>query len=699
MDPFALLIQCVGAILAVEVAVGRRRWSVLLAAVGGVIVGCHDQQLTQDNAPPTADLTWPTEGTEFPLGEPVVSTAEVSDDITPASNLEVMWISSREGVLEGVSEVEGDSVTMELTDLEEGEHTVTVEVMDGGGLSAEDWVTFVVTSDACPQVTILQPSVQGVYIQGEAVTVSVLVSDEDDELDSLLLSWSGTASDDDLPLTPDSEGSAEGELSGLQAGAYSLRVEVSDPHGESASDSVVFTVDEPAGPGEPTSSSLGDAAWQAYGTSEWDGTGMALDRADLTGDGHMDLVIASPSGTSSEQDEKEIYVFAGPLGTGTVSAETADMVVQAPFEDGLGQTIAAEQDLDGDGQPDLAAAYEHDDDYMVLIFAGPLRGFLYPHDATAVLTGAGDGDAFAYFGMDSCSDITGDGTADLVVGARREDIDGVSQAGAAYVWSGPLSGTLDSSTAAAKLVGEVSDNAALGYDVAGPGDLNGDGIGELLAAASNVTTSAELAGEVLLLEGPVSGNLALEDADARLQGSGYCDFLGRALDGAGDVDGDGYDDWLAGALYATRDHAEQGAAYLFTHDAAFASGAADDLATAVLLGEDSEQLAGCSVAGIGDLDGDGWSDIVVGALGEDSVGYRAGAVYVLTGPISGTIDLGDAPWKLVGENESDEAGTALVAGELDGDGVIDLVVSAPEASTFSNCAGSVYLMSGSALLE
>ncbi len=661
--------------------------------------GCDDPGITRNNQPPSADITWPLDDAEHPQEEPLTIVAMAGDDLTENADLEVRWISTRSGELEGQAAVDDAAVMLTVAELMEGDHTVRVEVTDGEGAMASDEVRFSVIPNAGPTVEILQPSSGDRFVEGETIVIAALVSDDDDALNELELLWGGTATSEDLPETPDSDGDVLGHLLNLAPGSYTLELEVIDPVGATAIDSVAFDVDEAEGPVEPVTVSLSDAAWKASGTGVDDNTGEILGAGDLTGDGVLDLVVGSPSGNYSEPDEKEIYVFAGPLGSGAVLADTADAMVLAPLSEGLGTSLAADHDLTGDGQPDLVAAHYPVPDFQVLLFEGPLLGSYDASGASAVLSGPGGEDYFGYFGLDASIDLSGDGVVDLIVSAPGQEVDGVGWAGAVHLFEGPITGDLDVGSAVATLVGEPIEYGGLGYDVSGPGDLNGDGIGELLAAASEVTTSAQYAGWILMVEGPVSGTLDAADVDAWVFGSGYCDYLGRDLEGAGDVDGDGYDDWLAGAFFATRDLAEQGAAYLFTDVEAGMSGDADDLATAVLLGEEADNLAGNAVLGISDLDGDGWDDFAIGAYREDTVGYDVGAVYVLPGPVSGTVDLGSAPWKIVGEYVNDEAGAALAAGELDGDGLIDLAIGAPKNDTSANYGGAVYLMSGAMLLE
>ena len=109
-----------------------------------------------------------------------------------------------------------------------------------------------------------------------------------------------------------------------------------------------------------------------------------------------------------------------------------------------------------------------------------------------------------------------------------------------------ISGVTDLAGAAALLVGEAADDAA-GSSVAGAGDVDGDGLADVLVGARDNDAGGTSAGAAYLLYGPLSGQVGLASADARLLGEGSLARAGAAVAGAGDVDGDGAPDLLVGA--------------------------------------------------------------------------------------------------------------------------------------------------------
>ena len=400
--------------------------------------------------------------------------------------------------------------------------------------------------------------------------------------------------------------------------------------------------------------------------------------------------------------------------TGSLSGADLKIVGRAAG-DYAGITVESAGDVNGDGFVDVLVAAPYEDENgmgsgAVYVFFGRSDGWSGDwsvDDANVRLLGESEADN-AGTALAGVGDVDGDGLDDILIGARYQAAGG-PYAGAAYLVYGrelQEGSTLGLGSVGVKFVGErYHDNT--GAAVSAAGDIDGDGLADLLIGSYRNDTQAEDAGAVYVFRGASLGEdsvVDVTDADIVLLGESQDDNAGFSLAAAGDVDGDGLGDLLVGARYSATGGLYAGAAYVVLGTQLATSGSvslAD--ASCKLVGEESSDYTGLSVASAGDLDGDGMAEVLVGAPGQDRGALDAGAVYGLWATQlvgCGQRDLSEAGFVLLGEAPGDSVGLAMEGMEdIDSDGVPDLLVGVDRQDSGGEEAGAVYVVSGGALLS
>ena len=425
--------------------------------------------------------------------------------------------------------------------------------------------------------------------------------------------------------------------------------------------------------------------------------------------------LAGPM-TAPAQETVELRGLNGANGFVINGIDSRDLV---------GSSVSGAGDVNGDGLDDLVisapqadqAATNEGEVYVVF-------GRTWAFPASLNLSDLNGGNGFVLHGfaaynevgisVSGVGDINGDGFDDLVVGARRAS-PLVYREGESYVVYGNADGfpaslnlsDLDGANGFA--VAGVSPGDGSGTSVGGAGDVNGDGLDDLLIGAPD---AAGRTGESYVVFGNPAGfpaNLLLADLDGTngfaLLGNNTGDFSGISVSGAGDVNGDGIDDVILGAGGASPGFPLAGESYVvFGSDQGFAASLSlTDLAVGgglVITGVDDYGVSGRSVSRAGDLNGDGLDDVIVGAPHSSSVPGGIGRSHVLFGDAQGfpgslalsTLD-GRNGFTMVGGGEADYAGLSVsTAGDLNGDGIDDVIVGAPGSTI--NILGRSYVVFG-----
>lgn len=477
-------------------------------------------------------------------------------------------------------------------------------------------------------------------------------------------------------------------LAGLACGTDGEEAPESGEPGDSAHDDSAVEdsgVEDSARPVETWSGAYSlanaDAAWT--GESAGDMAGYAVSFAgDVDGDGRDDVLIGAPGVDVEVELLGAAYLVqhASRDGGGSLSEADAKLVGEAERY-AAGLAVAAAGDVDGDGFDDLAigapstwSPYSDRADLegKVYLVSGLGTGGSFGLDA-AEITWRGEAPDDCFGASLASGDVDGDGLSDLAMGAPVSQMNG-SDSGGAYLM---LGANLDGDAGAAEadvLVLGAEDEQCAGGALSLDGDIDGDGLKDLLISGHWSGHWCDGGGAYLALADSLSALVDLTDADARWTVPRSDPYVGQALVSPGDMDGDGLDDVVIASPGQDLSR-ESYAGAIFLVPGAVASGTEElyDVATAIWEGESEEDWLGWSVDGAGDLDHDGRADLVFGATGVD--GAAGAACLALGANAAGTITASQTDARWIGEPTSEAGFSVSGGGDADGDGEPDLLVS------------------------
>lgn len=331
----------------------------------------------------------------------------------------------------------------------------------------------------------------------------------------------------------------------------------------------------------------------------------------------------------------------------------------------FGQVVAIIGDINFDGAADFAVTALNDDangnnSGTVYVYSGKTRAILFTFFGPTI------GGQFGY-SLDAAGDVNNDGCPDLIIGSEFGNPNGTGS-GTAHVYSGATGQLL-------WLFNGAAANDRLGNAVSGAGDVNQDGFDDVIVGANKTDVGGNNTGSARVYSGATGQLLYV------FHGIGAEDQFGEAVSDCGDLNGDGYPDVMAGAYYNDMTGPDSGMFRIFS--------GFDGSIIDTRFGGTPTEFYGGVLGNIGDVTGDGVPDLGVGGVGNDQFGNQAGMMTILSGADRSLL------YTYFGSAATDLFGRWVdAAGDVNGDGRADFVVSVPLGDFGATNTGGIRVYSG-----
>jgi len=310
-----------------------------------------------------------------------------------------------------------------------------------------------------------------------------------------------------------------------------------------------------------------------------------------------------------------------------------------------------------------------------------------------------------YFGnaLTGIGDVNGDEMDDFLVSAPYFDNMGFNE-GKIYLFFGKDTGwekNINCSEADASFIGETEQDN-LGQNIGNAGDVNGDGLNDFLISSTKNDQGDSNSGKTYLFFGKVTGwekNVNCSEANASFIGESQNDELGNSVTKGGDVNKDGYDDYLISSIANDQGGNYAGKIYLFFgKNSGWSNNINCSNSDASFIGEFAGDYAGKSISGGGDINGDGYYDFIIGAPSNDEYGDVSGKSYIFFGKTTGwdrDINCSEADITFIGETEKAYSGGSVsIIGDVNDDNYDDILIASHMHNITIPYVGKVYLIYG-----